>query len=69
VAALIMGVALYWFSPLVDPYMVGSIIRRFAALIALVGSGVAVYGVACFVTGAFVFDDIKLLMKRAARES
>jgi putative peptidoglycan lipid II flippase len=69
VAALIMGVALYFFSPLVDPYMTGSLFRRFAALIVLVGSGVAVYGVACFLTGAFVIDDVKLLMKRAAREA
>jgi putative peptidoglycan lipid II flippase len=69
VAAVIMGAALYWFSPLVDPYMVGSVFRRFAALIVLVGAGVAVYGVACFVTGAFVFDDIKLLMNRRAREA
>jgi putative peptidoglycan lipid II flippase len=69
VAALIMGAALYFFTPFVDPYMVGSIFRRFAALIVLVGSGVAVYGIACFLTGAFVFDDVRLLMKRAARES
>lgn len=69
VAALIMGAALYWFSPLVDPYMVGSIVRRFVALVVLVGAGVAVYGVACFVTGAFVVDDIKLLMNRRAREA
>ena len=68
-AALIMGGALYWFTPLVDPYVVGSLFRRFAALIVLVGSGIAVYGVACFLTGAFVLDDLKLLMKRAARES
>jgi putative peptidoglycan lipid II flippase len=38
-------------------------------LTALVGAGVAVYGVACFLTGAFVLDDVKLLMKRRAREA
>jgi len=68
-AALIMGAALYWFTPLVDPYMTGSVFRRFAALIVLVGSGVAVYGIACFVTGAFVLDDVKLLIRRGAREA
>jgi putative peptidoglycan lipid II flippase len=69
IAAVIMGAALYWFTPLVDPYMVGSIFRRFAALVVLVGSGVAVYGIACFVTGAFVLDDVKLLIRRGAREA
>jgi len=64
-AAAVMGVALYFFSPLVDPYMVGSIYRRFAALMVLVGAGVAVYAIACFVTGAFVLDDIKLIMRRS----
>jgi len=69
IAAIIMGAALYWFSPLVDPYMTGSIFRRFGALVVLVGSGVAVYGIACFVTGAFVLDDVKLLIRRGAREA
>lgn len=63
-AALIMGIALYFFAPLADPYMAGSIFRRFAALIVLVGAGVAVYGLACFLTGAFVLDEVKLLMRR-----
>jgi len=63
-AAGVMGIALYFFAPLVDPYMAGSIVRRFAALIVLVGAGAAVYAIACFVTGAFVLDDIKLLMRR-----
>jgi putative peptidoglycan lipid II flippase len=67
IAAIIMGAALYWFSPLVDPYMVGSIFRRFGALVVLVGSGVAVYGIACFLTGAFVLDDVKLIVRRGAR--
>jgi putative peptidoglycan lipid II flippase len=64
-----MGAALYFFSPLVDPYMIGSIFRRFAALIVLVGSGVAVYGLACFLTGAFVLDDVKLILKRGAQQA
>jgi putative peptidoglycan lipid II flippase len=63
-AAAVMGIALFWFAPLVDPYMVGSLVRRFAALIVLVGAGVAVYGIACFLTGAFVIDDVRLLMRR-----
>ena len=41
----------------------------FIALTALVSAGVAVYGVACFLTGAFVLDDLKILMKRRAQGS
>jgi putative peptidoglycan lipid II flippase len=68
-AAILMGAALYWISPLVDPYIAGSLVRRFGALIVLVGAGVAIYVAACFLTGAFSLDDVKLLMKRAAREA
>jgi len=67
VAAVVMGIAVYFFAPLVDPYMVGSMFRRFAALVVLVGAGVAVYGIACFVTGAFVIDDVKLMMRRTRK--
>jgi putative peptidoglycan lipid II flippase len=60
-----MGVALYFVAPFVGPYLTGSIVRRAGGLAALVFAGFAVYGVACFVTGAFVIDDVKLLMRRA----
>jgi putative peptidoglycan lipid II flippase len=65
VAALLMGVALYFIAPAVSPYLAGSILRRAAGLIVLVSAGLAVYAVACFLTGAFVPDDIKLMMRRA----
>lgn len=68
-AALIMGAALFWLAPAVDPYLTGSILRRGAGLIVLVGLGAAVYAIACFLTGAFVLDDVKLLMKRRTREA
>jgi putative peptidoglycan lipid II flippase len=64
-AALLMGVAIYFVAPLVEPYLTGSILRRAGGLTALVTAGLAVYGVACFVTRAFVLDDVKLLTKRA----
>jgi putative peptidoglycan lipid II flippase len=69
VAALIMGAVLFWLAPAVDPYLAGSILRRGAGLIVLVGVGAAVYAIGCFVTGAFAFDDVKLLLKRRAREA
>jgi putative peptidoglycan lipid II flippase len=65
IAALLMGIALYFVAPLVQPYLAGSLLRRVGGLVALVTSGLAVYGIACFVTGAFVLDDVKLLTKRA----
>ncbi len=68
VAALIMGGVLFWLEPIVDPYLTGAILRRGLALIVLVGSGAAVYGLACFMTGAFVLNDVKLLLNRRSRE-
>jgi putative peptidoglycan lipid II flippase len=64
-AAVAMGVALYFIAPVIQPYLAGSIVRRAAGLLALVSAGGAVYAVACFVTGGFVADDLKLMMRRA----
>lgn len=64
-ASLLMGAALFWVAPAVDPYLTGSILHRGAGLIALVTAGVVVYAVACFLTRAFVLDDLKLLTRRA----
>jgi putative peptidoglycan lipid II flippase len=69
IASLIMGAALFWFTPVVAPYLTGSIVRRATGLFALVGAGVAVYSIACFLTGAFALDDVKLLIKRRAKEA
>ena len=67
IAALIMGVALFWFAPLIDPYLTGSIVRRTLALTALVGAGAAVYAIGCFITGGFVLDDLRLMIRRAPK--
>jgi putative peptidoglycan lipid II flippase len=67
IAALIMGVALFWFAPLIDPYLTGSIVRRTLALGALVGAGAAVYAIGCFLTGGFVIDDLKLMVGRGRK--
>jgi putative peptidoglycan lipid II flippase len=64
IAAVLMGAALFWVAPMIDPYLTGSIVRRTLGLAALVGAGGIVYAIACFVTGAFVVDDLKLIMKR-----
>ena len=69
IAAVLMGIALYFMSPLANPYLTRSLVIRFLGLVGLVGAGMAVYGVACFLTGAFVLDDVKLLIGRRAREA
>jgi putative peptidoglycan lipid II flippase len=68
-AALLMGVAIFGFDQLLDPWLKARIWERYMALIALVGAGVVVYAMACFLTGAFVIDDVKILMRRRAREA
>jgi putative peptidoglycan lipid II flippase len=66
-ASLLMGAALYWIAPAIDPYLTGSIVHRGAGLMVLVTAGVVVYAVACFLTGALVLDDLKLLTRRARK--
>src|SRR5438270_4223909 len=68
-AALLMGAAVYAIDQLLGPWLNGRIWERYMALIGLVGAGVAVYGIACFLTGAFVLDDGQILLKRRAREA
>jgi putative peptidoglycan lipid II flippase len=63
-AAIVMGVVLFFLAPMIQPYLSGSIVRRVGGLIGLVGAGVAVYGLACFLTGGFVVEDLKLMMRR-----
>src|SRR5205085_1824931 len=67
VAALLMGLAVFGIGQLLDPWLNARIWERYMALIALVGTGVAIYGVACFLTGAFVLEDVKILIRRRAR--
>lgn len=68
-AAVLMGVAIFGFDQLLDPWLKARIWERYMALIALVGAGVVVYGIACFVTGAFVLEDIRILLRRRARQA
>jgi len=68
-ASLLMGAAIFGIDQLLNPWLNGRIWERYLALTALVSAGVAVYGIACFLTGAFVLDDLKILMKRRAQGS
>jgi putative peptidoglycan lipid II flippase len=68
-AALIMGGVLFLLDPYADAYLTRSLAVRALALAILVGGGGAVYAAACFLTGAFAWDDVKLLLRRRAREA
>ncbi|UZK66269.1 murein biosynthesis integral membrane protein MurJ [Sphingomonas sp. M1-B02] len=65
-AAILMGAALYGLEHLLDPYLTGSFLMRLAALALLVGTGGAIYVVACFVTRAYRLSDLKALLRRRA---
>jgi len=65
-AAVLMGGVVFAFDRLLDPWLTGRFIERYAALAVLVGSGVALYGIACFVTGAYRIADLKALIRRRA---
>jgi putative peptidoglycan lipid II flippase len=69
IASVIMGAVIFFLHPLVDPYLTQSLMVRGLGLSVLVGSGMLIYGLACFVTGAFALDDIKLLLRRRARQT
>jgi putative peptidoglycan lipid II flippase len=66
IAALAMGGALYLLAPLAWPYLTGPLLQRGAALLVLTGGGAAIYGIACFLTGAFRISDVRALMSRRA---
>ena len=65
-SALLMGAALLLVTPWVEPYLTGTLIVRALALTVLVGSGVAIYALACFLTGAFRVADLRSLLRRKA---
>jgi len=63
-AAALMGVALFGLDRLLDPFTSGPMLVRFIALAGLVSGGIAIYGVACFLTGAYQLADLKALIQR-----
>jgi putative peptidoglycan lipid II flippase len=67
-AALIMGAVVWLLATYADPWLTRSLIERGLALAALVGGGAAVYGTACFLTGAFALGDLKAFTNRRAKE-
>ncbi|KQM22139.1 murein biosynthesis integral membrane protein MurJ [Novosphingobium sp. Leaf2] len=65
-AAIAMGVALWFGQELMAPYVHGTWLVRGLALAVLVSAGGLVYGLATLVTGAFTRNDLALLRRRRA---
>jgi putative peptidoglycan lipid II flippase len=63
-AAIVMGGTLYATESLLDPWLTGPMLHRYLALTALVGAGCALYGLACFATGAYRLSDLRALLRR-----
>ena len=63
-AAVLMGLGVFAFDRLLDPWLSGLLWQRYLALVVLVSGGVAIYGVACFVTRAFLISDITALIRK-----
>lgn len=65
-AALLMGAALFFADTLVAPWTTGAVATRILGMVALVGAGAIVYGIACLATGAFRLADLRTLLRRRA---
>ncbi|MCM8729957.1 murein biosynthesis integral membrane protein MurJ [Hephaestia sp. GCM10023244] len=63
-AAALMGIALYFGQALVEPFAHGSLLKTLPALGVFVLAGIAIYALACFVTGAFRPADLKAVLRR-----
>ncbi len=64
VAALAMGVVLYFLNHLFTPYTTGPSLLRWASMLVLVSLGGLVYAAACFATGAFQPSELRGLLRR-----
>jgi putative peptidoglycan lipid II flippase len=65
VAALIMGVVMYFLNDLFQPFVTGISIQRWGAMLVLVTTGGVVYAIATLLTGAFRLGDISTLLRRS----
>src|SRR3546814_18869991 len=63
-AAALMCIALYFGQALVEPFAHGSLLETLPALGVFVIAGIAIYALACFVTGAFRPADLKAILRR-----
>ena len=64
VAALLMGGVMWFLDVVFEPYVVGTSVERWSALVVLVGAGGLVYAAATVVTGAVRVAELKRLLRR-----
>ncbi len=64
VAAAAMSALLWWLMGALFPHFSGSVFERIWSLVALVGSGLLVYGAVGWLVGAVDRDEINLLLRR-----
>jgi putative peptidoglycan lipid II flippase len=63
-AAILMGAAMWGLNDLFQPYVAGSAVQRWGAMLVLVATGGVVYAAATFATGAFKPADVRALLRR-----
>ena len=63
-AALLMGGVMWFLGDVFAPYVVGTGVERWSALVVLVGAGGLVYAAATIVTGAVRVAELKRLLRR-----
>ena len=63
-AGAVMGVALWFIGPLLDPYMAGGLSERMLALTVLCGAGGAIYALASLGFGAYRISELKSQFSR-----
>lgn len=63
-AALLMGGVMWFLDVVFEPYVVGTSVERWSALVVLVGAGGLVYAAATVVTGAVRVAELKRLLRR-----
>jgi putative peptidoglycan lipid II flippase len=66
-AALLMGGVMWFGNALVQPYVTGSSLERWGAMLVLVASGVLVYAAAVLATGAFRLSEVRQLLRRSPK--
>jgi putative peptidoglycan lipid II flippase len=68
-ASVVMGVALWFLNPLLDPYMAKGLIERVVALALLCGLGGLVYAGAAMALGAYAISELRSIFRRPGKVS
>ena len=66
-AGAVMGAALWFAGPLLDPFMAGGLVERTLALAALCGGGALIYGLASLGFGAYRISELKSQLSRSKK--